>query len=279
LSEDWRLSTDQSDAGESPASVNADLPEGWSWSCPEEIKAGDRHALAIGPFGSSLKVSDYKSEGVPLVFVREIRSRNFSSGSTKFVSVHKAQELKAHSIQGGDLLITKMGDPPGDVAIYPEGAPLAIITADCVRLRVDNTIAVAAFVGYTIVCTDTRERLRDITAGVAQRKISLSRFRHFALPLAPLKEQAEIIRRVEALFALADRIEARCTTARTQAQRLTPLVLAKAFRGELVPQDPNDEPANALLARIASSNSAVPGKNKREMPAALKNRAQEAINL
>jgi type I restriction enzyme S subunit len=279
LSEDWRLNADQSDAGASPGSVVTDLPEGWRWSCSEEIKAGDRHALAIGPFGSSLKVSDYKSEGVPLVFVREIRSRNFSSGSTKFVSVHKAQELKAHSIQGGDLLITKMGDPPGDVAIYPEGAPLAIITADCVRLRVDNTIAVAAFVGYTIVCTDTRERLRDITAGVAQRKISLSRFRHFALPLAPLKEQAEIIRRVEALFALADRIEARCTTARTQAQRLTPLVLAKAFRGELVPQDPNDEPANALLARIASSNSAVPGKNKREMPAALKNRAQEAINL
>ena len=129
------------------------------------------------------------------------------------------------------------------------------------------------------MCTDTRERLRDITAGVAQRKISLSRFRHFPLPLAPLKEQAEIVRRVEALFALADRTEARCTVARAQAQRLSPLVLAKAFRGELVPQDPNDEPASALLARIASSNTAVAGKSKREVPVARKERAQEAINL
>ena len=279
LSEDWRLSADQSDAGDSPGSVVADLPEGWRWSCPEEIKAGDRHALAIGPFGSSLKVSDYKSEGVPLVFVREIRSRNFSSGSTKFVSIHKAQELKAHSIQGGDLLITKMGDPPGDIAIYPEGAPLAVITADCVRLRVDRTVALAAFVGYTIVCTDARERLRDITAGVAQRKISLSRFRHFPLPLAPLREQAEIVRRVEALFALADRIEARCTAARAQAQRLTPLVLAKAFRGELVQQDPNDEPASVLLARIASSDTVVARKNRRKVPVAHTKRAQTAINL
>ena len=97
------------------------------------------------------------------------------------------------------------------------------------------------------------------------------------LPSAP--EQAEIVRRVEALFALADRIEARCTAARTHAQRLTPLVLAKAFRGELVPQDPNDEPASALLARIASSNTVVARKNKQKVPVAHMERAQEAINL
>ena len=66
-----------------------------------------------------------------------------------------------------------------------------------------------------------------------------------------LDEQAEIVRRIEALFALADRIEARTTAARTHAQRLSPLVLAKAFRGELVPQDPSDETASALLERIA----------------------------
>jgi type I restriction enzyme S subunit len=94
-----------------------------------------------------------------------------------------------------------------------------------------------------------------------------------------LAEQTEIVRRVEALFALADHIEARCTAARTQAQRLTPLVLAKAFRGELVPQDPNDEPASALLARIASSNIAVVEKNKRKVPVARKERALTAINL
>ncbi len=53
----------------------------------------------------------------------------------------------------------------------------------------------------------------------------------------------------------------------------------KAFRGELVPQDLNDEPASALLARIASSNTAVVGKNKQKVPVARKERAQVAINL
>ena len=83
----------------------------------------------------------------------------------------------------------------------------------------------------------------------------------------------------EALFALADRIEAPCTAARAQAQRLTPLALAKAFRGELMPHDPSDEPASALLAHIALSNTGVAGKNKRKVTVACKKRALAAINL
>lgn len=63
-------------------------------------------------------------------------------------------------------------------------------------------------------------------------------------------EQAEIVRRVETLFALADRMEARCKVAHAQGQRLIPITLGKAFRGELVQQDSNDEPASALLTRI-----------------------------
>ena len=72
---------------------------------------------------------------------------------------------------------------------------------------------------------------------------------------------------------------AQSLAARAQAQRLPPLVLAKAFRGELVPQDPNDEPASALLARIASSHTAVAGKNNKKVPVARKEHAQTAINL
>lgn len=78
-----------------------------------------------------------------------------------------------------------------------------------------------------------------------------------ALPifLPPGDEQAEIVRRVEALFKLADRIESRYTATRAQTQRLTSSLLAMAFRGELVPQDPNDEPASALLERIAAERA------------------------
>jgi len=88
------------------------------------------------------------------------------------------------------------------------------------------------------------------TAG--HQRISMGAITNFPIPFPPENEQLEIVRRVETLFKLADRIEARYTAARTQAQRLSPLLLAKAFHGELVPQDPDDEPASVLLERIAA---------------------------
>jgi type I restriction enzyme S subunit len=66
-----------------------------------------------------------------------------------------------------------------------------------------------------------------------------------------------IVRCVESLFGYADRLEARYTVARAHVERLTPTLLAKAFRGELVPQDPNDEPAAVLLERIRALRGAA----------------------
>lgn len=73
--------------------------------------------------------------------------------------------------------------------------------------------------------------------------------------LPPLEEQSEIVRRVEKLFALADRLEERLSQAQAAVQKLTPALLAKAFRGELVPQDPNDEPASELLKRLQENRT------------------------
>jgi type I restriction enzyme S subunit len=74
--------------------------------------------------------------------------------------------------------------------------------------------------------------------------------------MCPLPEQEEIVCRVEALFSLADQIEARYAKAKAHVEKLSQSILAKAFRGELVPQDPNDEPASVLLERIKKGKQA-----------------------
>jgi len=79
-----------------------------------------------------------------------------------------------------------------------------------------------------------------------------------------LQEQREIVSRVEALFAYTDRLEARYATTHAQVERLTPALLAKAFRGELVPQDPNDESASVLLERIRAARIAAGEKPSRK---------------
>lgn len=77
-----------------------------------------------------------------------------------------------------------------------------------------------------------------------------------------LLEQQEIVRRVESLFALADSVEKQYQTAKARVDRLTQSILGKAFRGELVPQDPNDEPAAELLKRIQAEREAKPVKRQ-----------------
>ena len=98
----------------------------------------------------------------------------------------------------------------------------------------------------------TQKRMQKAAKGVAVRGINIGDVRALQMPVPPLAEQQEIVRRVEALFTLADRIEARYAKGKAHVEKLTQSILAKAFRGELVPQDPNDEPATVLLERIRS---------------------------
>ncbi|MDP1559017.1 MAG: restriction endonuclease subunit S [Nitrosomonas sp.] len=117
-----------------------ELPEGWGWVRPEEICVQEQYAIGIGSFGSNLKVSDYRESGIPLIFVKNITRSNFTK-DLKYIDEAKYKELIPHSVKALDLLITKMGDPPGDCEIYPEGSPNAVLTADCLKFRLWDEFA------------------------------------------------------------------------------------------------------------------------------------------
>ena len=108
-------------------------------------------------------------------------------------------------------------------------------------------------------------RMQKAVKGVAIRGINIGDVRALQIPFPPLNEQHEIVRRVEALFKIADNIEKRYEKAKAHVDKLTQSILAKAFRGELVPQDPNDEPASELLKRIQAERKiqAVAGGHSR----------------
>ena len=101
------------------------------------------------------------------------------------------------------------------------------------------------------------EITRQSGSGSGPQALNCQRVRELPLNLPPLPEQEEIVRRVEGLFTLADQLEARYTTAQAQVDKLTQSILAKAFRGELVAQDPSDEPAEKLLERIREQQEAT----------------------
>jgi type I restriction enzyme, S subunit len=103
-----------------------------------------------------------------------------------------------------------------------------------------------------------------LTGTTGRAKLTQGVLNAIPIGVPPKAEIIEIVRRVETLFAKADRIEAQYKSARQNVDRLTPALLAKAFRGELVPQDPNDKPASVLLERVkAAKATQAPAKTKR----------------
>jgi type I restriction enzyme, S subunit len=244
------------------------LPEGWCWAGVDQIVSQEKYSLAIGPFGSNLKVSDYRDEGTPLIFVRNIRARNFTDGSIQYVSEQKAKELRARSVSSGDILVTKMGDPPGDVCIYPDGMPDGVITADCIKIRLHPYLENPRYVAFSIESTSGRRQLLERTQGVAQLKVSLARFRDVAIPLPPLIEQQRIAETLERQLSFVDVIGERLRQDADRSRRFRQAILHSAFSGTLVLQNPADEPASVLLERIRaervqSLNGAARGNGRR----------------
>ncbi|MDY7116813.1 restriction endonuclease subunit S [Halomonas sp. SSL-5] len=249
-----------------------DIDDEWAEFTVDSLAKKEKYSLCIGPFGSNLKVKDCQADGHPLVFVREIRSGAFGDGSTKYVDDEKFNQLAAHRVVSGDLLITKMGDPPGDVAFYPEGRPEAVITADCIKLSVDEEVADPHYVYYAMKAPRFRNRVVEASAGVAQKKVNLQKFKALPFELPSLCEQAEIVRRVDQLFAFADQVELQVASAQARVDKLTPSILAKAFRGELTAEWRDENPelisgehsAEALLERIkAEKAKQTPTKTRR----------------
>ena len=92
--------------------------------------------------------------------------------------------------------------------------------------------------------------------------LSVSKVNNLPIPLPPLEEQKEIVRQVDKLFALVEKVEEHYQKAKARVDALAQSVLAKAFRGELVPQNPDDEPAEKLLQRIREEKAKMENELK-----------------
>jgi type I restriction enzyme S subunit len=226
------------------------IPDGWVWASIAQLSSDEPYSLAIGPFGSNLKVSDYKDSGVPLVFVRNIRSGNYGGEFTKYISEDKAVELSAHKVKAGDVVITKMGEPPGDADVFPLNQPNSIITADCIKVSCWDGLVTPEYLKTVVNSWIGKKQILPITKGVAQKKVSLGRFSPLAIPLPSIFEQRLIMEKViEKQEVISRQVDVMILGLKqTDAQRKN--ILKAAFLGQLVSQVPSDEPASVLLKKI-----------------------------
>lgn len=217
-----------------------------------------------GPFGSHLKTADYSEDGVRVVRLENIGSLQFLSDKKTYIPEEKYADLYRHTLQGGDVLFSSFVDEEVRVCIFPSNLETKSINkADVFCIRTKSTVCDSRFLAIRLACRTTYMALREQVHGATRPRINLKQLRSFEFQLPALDEQIEIVRRVESLLAWADRIEARYSTARSQIERFTPSLLAKAYRGELVPQEPNDGLASTLLERVrATTHGKEKQKNK-----------------
>jgi type I restriction enzyme S subunit len=204
----------------------------------------------------------------PYLRVANVHANYLKLGDVTEIGLTPAEYEKTR-LQFGDLLIVEGNgslDHIGRVAMWRSELAECSHQNHLIRWRAGPD-ALANYVLLWLLSPSGRSQIvAAASSSTGLHTLSVSKVGSLTLRMPSLEEQTEIVRRVEALFALADRIEARCTAARTQAQRLSPLVLAKAFRGDLVPQDPQDEPASVLLERIASQRIAPTAKKQSKNP-------------
>lgn len=214
--------------------------------------------LFDGPFGSNLKSSDYSESGVRVVRLENVGHLNFIGEKETYITPAKFQSLKKHEVGEGDIIFASFIANEIRACILPALTTKAIAKADCFCLRPNDNVD-RKYLVLQLVNRRTYDDLVSFVHGATRPRINTTQLKTLTVPLCSLDEQREIVRRVEGLFKFADQIEERYKKARSYTNKLTQSILAKAFRGELVPQDPNDEPASELLLRL---NREVPSSSK-----------------
>lgn len=236
-------------------SLSASLPDSWGHACGAEVvQPGADIVYGIVQPGPKLDA------GVPYVRGMDIEQGRILVSQLLKTSPEIAARYSRAAIKAGDVLLGIIRATK--VAIVPSALDGANITQGTARFRPSDSIR-SRYLAAVLEAPATQRWLHAHYRGIDMPGLNLADVRRVPIPLPPIREQDEIVRLVEALLGLSERLEARYTVAREQVGRIIPAVLGKAFRGELVPQDFNDEPATELLERIRASRAEDKAKPKR----------------
>ena len=211
-----------------------ELPEGWVWASPDQLSMNDDSAICAGPFGTIFKAKDFRSAGVPIIFLRHVSPGQYLTHKPGFMDEQKWQELfQPYSVYGGELLITKLGEPPGICAIYPSGIGPAMVTPDVIKMSVNAEIALSSYLMFYFNSEVARKFSSGVAFGTTRTRLTIPIFREMPVAVPPLGEQHRIVAEVDRRLSLLREAEAQVDANLQRTERLRQSILAQAFSGRL----------------------------------------------
>ena len=241
------------------------LPEGWCWATVDQLTDPGR-----GVSYGVIKLGEPTEGGVPTLRSSNVRALWLDLEYVKPVAERIARDYVRTKLEGGELVVTIRGTLGG----------IAVVPPECAGWNVSREVAVLPLVhaddGPGLACFIASEGIQtwivENTRGIAYTGINLATLRMMPVPFAPAEELKEISLLVDTALSEAALVSATAERTLGRVSRLRRAVLKRAFEGNLVPQDPADEPASILLERIkAEREEAV----KKSRPAKKKARAQK----
>lgn len=208
--------------------------KGWTNDTIEGLVNSLRTDIRTGPFGSALKKSEHKLEGIPVWGIESIGKNGEFTGVNKiFVTKEKARELKSFEVKGNDLIISRSGTV-GEICILPDDVVYGLISTNLLKIVLKKDSILPLYFCWTFAGDpEIKSKMIELCKGSTRLFITQGILKKLEFKLPPIKEQTEIVRRVEAMFSKADAIEAQYKKLKEQIGQLPQAILAKAFRGEI----------------------------------------------
>lgn len=228
-----------------------ELPEGWCWASLEQLSGLIRNGQPMAPREPS---------GVRILRISAVRPLRLDLDDVRHLP-GRPEDYAEDLIEAGDLLFTRYNGSTELVGVcalvgevgQPTVHPDKLIKVRLIPGNVGGFVAAVACTGESRAFIRSRTRT---TAG--QAGISGGDLRAVPVPLAPLAEQRRIEEVVDATLSHAEVARESAHVELRRISRLRQSILKWAFEGKLVDQDPNDEPAEKLLARIRADRAATP---------------------
>ena len=256
----WKQKYKEPDKIEELADIELpDLPDGWVWLSADECTSWITDGEHATP--------ERSEEGIYLLSARNVLNGRVSLDKVDFVSeqVHRKLEERL-KIEPGDVFLSCSGTV-GRSCVVPPDVQCSLVRSVAV---LKPLFEMGEYLSLSIRSPYVQSQIEQKKTQTAQSNIFQGRIKTLAIPIAPLNEQKVIIEQITEAFRFIQSVEQIIQLLDDRGEHLDRSILAKAFRGELVEQDPNDEPAAVLLERIRVDREQQmrgkikkPGKKKR----------------
>jgi type I restriction enzyme S subunit len=170
-------------------------PSHWQPMHLPDLVVDQPNAITAGPFGTIFKAKDFRQAGIPIIQLRHLTDEGVILDKLTYMDVDVYERLhKPYTVRPGDLVLTKMGEPPGLAAIYPVDAPEGMVTPDVIKATLDDSTILPRFAVAMLNNARSRSNLRQLCKGGTRTRVSLDELYTLKWPIPPLDEQLRILR-------------------------------------------------------------------------------------